>query len=118
MHPKWTILFYEDPNGEKPVESFLISLNEATQAKIARTFDLLEEFGIGLGSPRLKKISGPSLWELRILGTDSIRIFYVTLTGKTFLMLHGFKKKTQKTPRKEITIAQHRLSRFYLKKRT
>lgn len=112
MNARWNIKIYETPAGDKPVEEFITSLPETAQTKIARTFDYLQEFGPSLGAPRLKKLIGTDLWELRILGSDSIRMFYVTQTHKTFLILHGFKKKTQKTPRREITRAQNRLAEF------
>ena len=112
MSDEWKIVFYETTDDDTPVEDFIKSLPEKAQDKIARTFDYLEEFGIALGAPRLKKLTGTSLWELRILGADSIRIFYITQTGKIFLLLHGFKKKAQKTPKKEIAIAEKRLREF------
>jgi phage-related protein len=118
MGRKWTIILYESTHGEKPVETFITTLDEKTQNKIARTFDHLEEFGIHLGPPHLKKLTGTSLWELRILGSDSIRIFYITLSEKTFLLLHGFKKKQQKTPRKEINHATTRLLEFQRRKKS
>lgn len=108
----WSIQLYESLEGDQPVEDFIRSLDEKAQNKIARTFDHVEEFGVALGQPHMKKLVGTELWELRILGSDSIRIFYVTITGKMFLLLHGFKKKTQKTPRKEIDIAEKRFVEF------
>lgn len=118
MTDKWSIKIYESSSGDKPVEDFIKSLDEKAQTKMARTFDHLEEFGTALGQPHMKKLVGTSLWELRILGSDSIRIFYVTVTVKTFLLLHGFKKKTQKTPRKEIVIAEKRLNEYQTRKST
>lgn len=76
---------------------------------------LLQEFGVRLGVPHIKKLTGTELWELRILGSDSIRIFYI-VTGKNFLLLHGFKKKKNKTPPKEIRIAEDRLAEFRTRK--
>lgn len=50
------------------------------------------------------------LFELRVQGKEGIaRVFYCTLTGKRIVILHGFVKKTQKTPQKELKIAQRRL---------
>ncbi len=59
--------------------------------------------------PHVKKLTGTELWELRILGSDSVRVLYVAMTGKTFVLLHGFKKKKDKTPPKEIKTAESRL---------
>ncbi len=116
MDEKWKIKVYESINGDKPVEEFIKSLEEKARLKVSKTLDLLEEFGLEGAYPHCKKLTGSSLWELRILGADSIRIFYVTITGKMFLLLHGFKKKTQKTPTKEISIAQKRLDEYQSRK--
>ena len=112
MDQKWKVRIYESVSGDKPVEVFIKSLGEKARTKVANTLDYLEEFGITLVSPHLKKLTGTSLWELRILGADSIRIFYITITGRIFLLLHGFKKKSQKTPKREIVIAQKRLEEY------
>jgi phage-related protein len=77
--------------------------------------DLLEEFGIKVGPPKVEKVRGTELWELRILGKDNIRIFYVTKTGQSFLLLHGFIKKKQKTGTREIKTALERLKDYYLR---
>lgn len=70
---------------------------------IQDSIDLLEKFGPKLGTPHVKKISG-SLFELRISGGQEVRIFYSFHKSQIFL-LHGFIKKTQKIPWKEIKIA-------------
>ncbi len=116
MEDKWKVMTYESQSGDQPVEEFLSSLDKRARLKVARTFELLEKFGLEGAYPHAKKLTGVSLWELRIIGSDSIRIFYVTITGKVFLLLHGFKKKTQKTPAREITIAQKRLTEFLSRK--
>lgn len=116
MDDKWKVRIYETASGDKPVRAFLNSLDEKARLKVSRTFELLEQFGLEGAYPHAKKITGTPLWELRILGSDSIRIFYVTITGKIFLLLHGFKKKTQKIPTKEITIAKKRLAQFQSRK--
>ena len=112
MDRQWKIMLYESTTGDKPVEKFIKSLEEKGQAKIHNAIELLKEYGMRLGSPHSKKLLGTSLWELRILGTDSIRIFYIAISGLRFLLLHGFKKKTRKTLIKEIHIAQNRLREF------
>jgi phage-related protein len=51
------------------------------------------------------------LLELRIKGQEGIgRVFYCTLVGKRIVMLHGFIKKSQKTPSKELLIAKRRMA--------
>lgn len=113
----WHIEYYESHYGDKPVEDFIGSLEEKAQAKVTRTLELLEEFGIRIGLPHAKKLGGTSLWELRILGSDSLRIFYIAKEQQSFLLLHGFKKKTQKTEKKEIKIALDRLREYQIRKK-
>lgn len=112
MDQKWKILYYKTFQGADPVYEFINSLDGKIKSKIINTIDLLEEFGIGLGLPHAKKLTGTSLWELRVLGSNNIRIFYVAVIGKNFLLLHGFQKKKQKTDRREIKIATDRLKEY------
>lgn len=112
MEEQWKILFYKTLQGDTPVNEFILSLEIKAQSKIKDSIKLLQEFGVRLGAPHVKKLTGTELWELRILGSDSIRIFYIAVTGKNFLLLHGFKKKKNKTPPKEIKAAEDRLAEF------
>ncbi len=89
------------------VEKFITSLEKQTVAKILRTIDLLEKFGAHLGMPHSKKIA-PSLFELRARGKQEARIFY-TFQTDTIILLHGFVKKSQKLPQKEIEAAKRKL---------
>ena len=116
MDDKWKIELYENTRGEKPVEAFFDSLEAKAKLKINYAIELLEEFGLAGAYPHVKKLTGSNLWEYRILGSDSIRIFYVAMTGKIFLILHGFKKKKQKTPIKEIKIAKERFEEYLMRK--
>lgn len=108
----WKIKYYSTSSNRTPVYEFINKLNEKSQAKIYNTFELLVEFGTKLGLPHTKKITNTPLWELRILGEKSLRFFYVAIVGKSFLMLHGFNKKSQKTPKKEIKTALSRLKDY------
>jgi phage-related protein len=67
----------------------------------------LEEFGPYLRAPHSKKITD-KLYELRIVGENSIRILYTFYNNKYYL-LHAFKKKVNKIPKKEIKIALDRI---------
>ncbi|MBI3290011.1 type II toxin-antitoxin system RelE/ParE family toxin [Candidatus Microgenomates bacterium] len=109
MDEQWKILLYRTRQGDSPVREFINSLELRAQVKVYDAITLLRNFGIKLGSPHVKKVTGTEIWELRILGADNIRVFYIAITSKTFLILHGFKKKKDKTPPKEIRIAEGRL---------
>ena len=89
------------------LEYFIKSLPKPTVAKVLRNIDLLEKFGQKLGPPHTKKISA-CLFELRILGKQEVRIFYTFHKSQIFL-LHGFVKKSQKIPKKEIKNALQKL---------
>ena len=92
----------------KDVEAFAFALPTGLSAGYVRLSDLLIEFGSNLGMPHTKA-SSRGLFELRIKGREGIaRIFYCTLVGKRILMLHGFVKKTHKTPIRELHKAQRR----------
>jgi phage-related protein len=107
-----TVENYIDPRGRSPVEEFLDRLPADDRARIDHTIGLLREFGLQLGLPYVKHLEG-KLWELRIrAGRRTYRVIYLAFTGQRFILLHVFLKKTQKTPRKEIAIAQRRLADF------
>lgn len=72
--------------------------------------DLLEKHGNSIGMPFVKKM-GEDMWELRILGKQKVRILYVVRDWK-IIFLNWFIKKSQKTPKKEITKAQSRIDRI------
>lgn len=103
---------YSTADGDEPVADFLSSLPPKHQAKALREIDLLAEFGNALKEPYVKHIKG-DIWELRIrFSSDISRIFYFTWQADTVVLLHGFVKKTQKTPPQEIETAQNRMEDF------
>ncbi|OGE74408.1 MAG: hypothetical protein A3C49_03050 [Candidatus Doudnabacteria bacterium RIFCSPHIGHO2_02_FULL_42_25] len=93
---------YIDPE----VQKFILNLEPVTKAKIARNLDLLENFGYKLEMPHSKKISD-TLFELRIRGQQEIRIFYC-FHNEVIKLLHGFTKKSQKIPLKELRAAENK----------
>lgn len=106
----WNIFLFESARGEKPVEEFIYSLTHQTIAKITHHIDLLSRFGNLLGMPHSKKIGG-ELYELRIRGTQEVRIFYC-FKKKNIYLLHAFRKQTNKTPQKELKTALERLDKI------
>jgi len=84
-------------------QDFINSLDKPSIQKVAKMVDLLDKFGNKLGMPHSKYISH-NLFELRIRGKQEIRIFYCFSDNNAFL-LHGFIKKSQKTPNREIELA-------------
>ena len=106
---EWTIEYYETADGYSPVREYLDALPEQDAAQVAFEIDLLGDFGTSLGMPHVRSIHGSKLWELRSRGRNHHRVFYVAVRGRTILLLHAFAKKTQKTPAREIKMAERRL---------
>lgn len=94
-------------NFDSSIESFIGSLEKRTIAKVLHTINLLEEFGRKLGMPHSKRVQD-NLFELRVRGAQEIRIFYCFYKSYVVL-LHGFIKKSQRIPKKEIRVAIARL---------
>lgn len=109
---KWRVIYYISSTGGNPVKEFLDSAKPTIKAKAFRILLNITEYGLTSAIPHIKKIADTPLWEIRILGEDSVRIFYVTFSGKTILLLHAFYKKTQKTPPKEISKAIQRVNEY------
>lgn len=103
------VCFYIDYRGRNPVGDFL-DKNKRIKIKATMIIKNINEFGLISAIPHLKKLSGLPLCEIRILGKESARILYVHKDGEKIVLLHAFKKKTNKTPMKEIKIAMGRLS--------
>jgi len=104
----WRIEYYRSRTGRSPVKDFIDSLDPRSKARVARTLDLLEEFGTELGMPYARHIEG-QLWELRARhGRNRYRIIYFLATGRMFVLLHGFTKKGGPVPRSDIEIAARR----------
>lgn len=102
------IYYYISPVGENPVKKFLNSIPETQQTKISRIFAYIAEYGLGTYIPYVKKIVNSHLWEIRILGQNNIRVLYAVIYKGDVLLLQGFLKKKQKTPKKELRIANTR----------
>ncbi len=105
----WKVDFLRTAGGREPIAEFLDSLSVKERTKALRVIRLLEEFGPRLGMPHGKPIAG-NLRELRaVFGGKAIRLFYTKLKDE-YIILHGFIKKSQKTPTKEIKTADERLN--------
>ena len=81
-------------------------LSPKMRAKAFMEIELLEEYGIYLREPYVKPIKGKNykgLYELRIKFASNIsRIFYFTYSRNKFILLNGFLKKNNKTPKSEL----------------
>ena len=100
----WTVRFLD---GE--VESEVECLPGDLQAKLFRIIAMIAQFGlVAMREPYVKHLE-KGLWEMRMKGRDGIaRALYVTVSGQRAVIVRVFRKKTQKTPRREIELALKR----------
>jgi len=107
----YEILFYENANGESQILSFLHELRQkALSSKDARIqhkqivyyIELLANNGTQL-PPNIVKHIDEDIWELR---PGNNRVFFFYFKGGKYVLLHSFRKKTQKTPPNEIALAK------------
>ena len=98
----------EKENGECPVEEFVLSQDVKMYAKLVGLLKILEEKGIALREPYSKYLED-GIFELRCkLGSNHTRVLYFFYSGRKIILTNGFVKKTQRTPKKEIRLAQKR----------
>ena len=109
---EWLIKFYTDREAKSLVAEWFEAQDAKTQAKLLWVFDLLAESGIDVGMPHVKPLED-KLYEIRVrVDRNAYRIIYFLHTGQQFILLHGFQKKTQKTPTKELKLAKKYLAAF------
>ncbi len=101
---KWEIAYYS-----AKLEKEILNLPDTLLAKYIRITDVMQEFGPNIAMPHTKAM-GNGLFELRLKGAEGIaRVFYCTLIDNTICFLHSIIKKTQRTPLKDLQLAQSRM---------
>ena len=87
-------------------QEFFDKQSKKARAKIVWTFELVEDLQ-RVPETYLKHIkSTDGLYEIRVqLGSDIFRILCFFDQGQLVILINGFQKKTQKTPKKEIELA-------------
>jgi phage-related protein len=114
---QWTVIdrskklpafFYESPGGNQPVRDWIKGLSSEDRQSVGRDVQKVE-FGWPIGMPYCRSLSS-GLWEVRSDLEDGKtgRIIFCVVLGR-MVLLHGFIKKTQKTPAKDIELARKRM---------
>lgn len=96
-----TILYYTIAE-KSPVEDFINSLSIQQIRKVTHIFRAIQTYGLEATTPHIRKVTNTPFYELRILGTDNIRLFYICCNN-TVIILHGCIKKTHKTSSKDLS---------------
>lgn len=107
------VYFYKDKSGNEPVAEYIAELaskaDKDSRIKLNKIRDYiktLSEYGTRAGEPYIKHLDG-DIWELRPLRD---RILFVGWVNGSYVLLHHFMKKTQKTPQREIEKAKRELA--------
>jgi phage-related protein len=101
------VVFYRSRTGAEPVREWLMGLPAEDRRIVGRDLRLVE-MGWPVGMPLCRPLGG-GLWEVRSsLGSNRIvRVLFCAAQGH-MVLLHGFIKKTQKTPEAEFKLARTR----------
>jgi phage-related protein len=116
---KFDFIVRED--GSSEFQDFLNELPEKDRYKLLMTMKKIEEKGIteAIKAKWVKKFKGEkNLFEIRsILGSNIQRAIYFHIENDKYMITHGFTKKTQKTPEREI-LKGKRVRDLFLKRRS
>ena len=104
------VVFFRFDSGREPVREWLKGLDRDCRKSIGEDIKTLQ-FSWPVGMPLARKLSD-NLWELRSrIATGIARTLFTDYSGK-LVLLHGFVKKSQKTPAKELAVAKRRLNKL------
>lgn len=111
----YRIYFFKNDNGSQPIKQLIIELSNKKDKNSKITVNKIKDYikalsinGTRIGKPYVKHIED-KIWELR--PTDN-RIFFVGWRDNSFILLHHFVKKTQKTPKREIEQAKRNFKKI------
>jgi phage-related protein len=107
--PEMPVRFYRSATGREPVLEWLRGLDR--EDKRAIRLDLMRvQFGWPIGMPLVRSLKD-GLWEVRSsLPSQKIARLVLCFHDKSLVVLHGFIKKTQKTPAYDLEIAKRRMN--------
>ncbi|MGB7979058.1 MAG: type II toxin-antitoxin system RelE/ParE family toxin [Chlamydiales bacterium] len=106
-HQPIPVIFYcENPSGNEPVREWLSEIDKESRKEIGRDIRIVQ-LRWPLGMPLVKSL-GSGLWEIRSHIPKGIaRVLFKMIDGE-IVLLHGFIKKTQKTPLEDLKLAKNR----------
>lgn len=103
------IEFYLTSSGRSPVAEYVRALPVDERAEIDAVLEDLATHGLKAPLVLMRQTEG-KLWELRV--PPRTRIFYVVIEGNRMILLHAYKKQSQKSPAREIETARRRMAGF------
>ena len=105
--PTLDVRFFKTDGGTEPVRNWLLELSAIDRKAIGEDIKTVQ-FGWPLGMPLVRKLD-KDLWEVRIhLESRIARVLFTVSAGK-IVLLHGFIKKSQATPKADLDLAKDRM---------
>ena len=104
------VFFFHTRRGSEPVREWLKSLSPLEKRIIGEDVKTVQ-FGWPLGMPLVRKLE-PGLWEIRSTLPAGIARVIFTVKDNAMILLHGFIKKSQKTPMDDLQLARARLGQL------
>lgn len=104
------VVFFKLDSGREPVRVWLKGLSPGDRKSIGEDIKTLQ-FGWPVGMPLARKMA-EDLWELRSNVSLGIARTFFSIFQEHIVLLHGFAKKSKKTPPKELALAKRRLSKL------
>ena len=105
-----TVVFCRTESGNEPMREWLKELPRDDKRQIGEDIKTAQ-LGWPLGMPLIRKIDN-DLWEVRTRLESGIARVFFTVDGEHMILLHGFIKKSQKTPQNELKTALTRLGNY------
>ena len=105
-----TVLFYRTATGRPVIKEWLRSFDKPDRAVLGEDLKTLQ-IGFPMGLPLCRSLGG-GLWEVRssLAGNREARmIFFHDAKAKALVVVHGFLKKSQKTPKADLDLALRRM---------
>ena len=106
--PILDVVFFKTEAGNEPVREWLKSLPREDRKTIGEDIKTAQ-YGWPLGIPLIRKMER-GLWEVRSSISQGIARVIFTIKDSMMILLHGFVKKSQKTPPNELDTARRRLN--------
>lgn len=102
------VVFFQTDSGSEPVREWLLTLTRDDRKIVGRDIKTVQ-FGWPLGMPLVRKLDR-ELWEVRCRLDNRIARVIFTMLQDVIVLLHGFIKKSQKTPTTDLEVARTRLA--------
>jgi len=107
MEPILKASFFRSDSGNEPVREWLKALPATDRRSMGEDIKTVQ-FGWPIGMPLVRHLDS-SIWEIRIKLENQIARILFCLEGSTMVILHGFIKKQQATPKHDLDLAKERI---------